>query len=96
MIVFDEATACQLYLHGNRHDTGDTAVRCSRPRPLGSASSLRTKGTPESLTLNMEAICSSETPFLTIATRRRYITEDSIHHCCSRENDNSNSTSITS
>jgi hypothetical protein len=34
VIIFDKATACQLYFHGNRwHDSGDTVARSSLPCP---------------------------------------------------------------
>jgi hypothetical protein len=63
--TFDEATAGQLYLYGNRHDDGDTVARGFLPRPSWGASSLQTKGTQSLFRLKMEAICSSETSVLT-------------------------------
>jgi hypothetical protein len=40
----------------------------------------------ESLTLNVEAICSSKTSIIKITTRCRHIPEDSILRCYRREN----------
>jgi hypothetical protein len=33
IITFDEATACQLRIHGTRHENGDNVARGSLPRP---------------------------------------------------------------
>jgi hypothetical protein len=33
IITLDAATACQLHLHGNRHDNGDIVARGSLTRP---------------------------------------------------------------
>jgi hypothetical protein len=74
IITFDEATACQVYLYGNiqrRH----WKHRCRR---LSSLSAVRyilaaDQLNSESLTLKIEAICSSETSVLTKTTRRHHI-----------------------
>jgi hypothetical protein len=80
MTTFDEGTAGQLYLHGNRHDKGDTLARGSLPRPSWGTSWWRTKRTSMFFTLKMEAIRSSEKSDLSRTTRRRHMTEETILH----------------
>jgi hypothetical protein len=60
----------------HRYDNGDTVVRGCLPRPLSDTTSLQTKRT-QSLTLKIEAICSSETSYLR-RTAGRHLPEDRV------------------
>jgi hypothetical protein len=68
----------------DKHDRGGAVARGSRRRPSRGISSLRAGKTKSLVNLKMEALCSSETYFLTTATRR-HIPEDNILHCYRRE-----------
>jgi hypothetical protein len=85
IITFDKVASDQLYLHGNKQDNGDTFAWGCLLRPSWGTSSLKTKGTQDSLTLKIEEKYSSETSVLTIVTRR-HIPEGSIIFCYRREN----------
>jgi hypothetical protein len=80
IITFDEATAGQLYLHGNTQ-TRQLRYRCKR---LSSPSVARYILAADEE--DLESRYSSETSVITRTTLRRHIPGDGILHCYSREN----------
>jgi hypothetical protein len=67
---FDEATVGQLYINGNRHDTGDNrSMRLSSPSVVRYILTAK-QGDSQSFILTIEVVCSSETPVLKRTTRR--------------------------